>query len=677
MTSLTRLLAPQTIAVIGGGAWCESIIGAARQLGFEGQIVPVHPKKTEVAGLPAVATLSNINTPIDAAFIGVNRFATLEIVAELRALKAGGAICFASGFLEAASEDASGGDLQAQLVEAAGEMPILGPNCYGFLNALDHAGIWPDQHGLVPVDQGVAILTQSSNIAINLTMQARGLPIAMMLTCGNQAQTTQAALALHLLDDPRITALGLHIEGFGDLRAWEALATKAREKNIPLIAIKSGRSTQAQAAAISHTASMAGADAGADAFLQRLGIARVESIPVFLEALKAAHLFGHVPGRSIASISCSGGEAALAADAAVGSALSFPPLTETQERALSDVLGPMVALANPLDYHTYIWRDEAAMTACFKAMASPGIDVILIILDLPRPDRCDPSDWDTALRAVCEATRQTGARYAVCASMAELLPEEVSARLLAEGVLPLHGLDHAVQALEAVSTPLRVIAAPVALPGQAEATDTLTESAAKAALAAHGLPVPQGASATRETAVDVAEGLGFPVAVKVMGLAHKTGQGGLALNLGSKAAVETALSDLADGPLWVEQMIPAPIVELLVGVTRDPAHGFLLTLAAGGTLTELLDDQQHLLLPASPAEIEAALMRLRLAPQLTGYRGVPPVDMVATLAAIDAIQSYVLANAATVAEVEVNPLILTEHAAMAADALIRKAPDDV
>ncbi|WP_147126641.1 acetate--CoA ligase family protein [Shimia ponticola] len=672
---LSRFLAPRSLAVIGGGAWCAAIVDAARRIGFSGTITPVHPTKTAVAGLPAVASIADLPEPPDAAFIGVNRHATIEVVKDLRAAGAGGGICFASGFSEAVAEDDSAGDLQAALVDAAGDMPILGPNCYGFLNALEPSGLWPDQHGLVPVERGVAILSQSSNIAINLTMQHRGLPIAFVATLGNQAQTTQAGLAHHLLDDPRITALGFYVEGFGDLRAWEALAQKAHARGIPLVALKSGRSEQAQAATVSHTASLAGADAGAQAFMERLGIARVRSIPAFLEALKLGHMFGRLPDARIATISSSGGEASLAADTAHGSRVTFPALTAPQETALRDALGPMVALANPLDYHTYIWRNEAAMTRAWSAMADPGIDLIGLILDYPRADRCDPVDWEIATRAAIGAAAQTGARYALVASMPELLPEATARHLMDHGVLPLHGLDHAIEAIEAMSGDVPDAQPPVALSGSDAETEEFTEAAAKDALRRFGLSAPKGDFATKATAVDVAQAVGFPVAIKVQGLAHKTGAGGLALGLTSVEEVQAALSELADGPLWIEQMIPAPLVELLVGITRDPAHGFLLTLAAGGTLTELLDDSQTLLLPAPRASVEQALFKLKLAPRLTGYRGSPPVDLTATLDAIDAIQAYALDNSATLHELEVNPLILTQDAAIAADALIRKAPD--
>lgn len=141
MHRFSRLFAPKRIAVIGGGAWCEAIVGAAARLGFQGDIIPVHPTRGTLAGRRCAATLSEITEPFDAAFIGVKRHATVEIVRELSAKGAGGAICFASGFSEAQDEDDEAHDLQAALVGAAGDMPLLGPNCYGVLNALDGAGL--------------------------------------------------------------------------------------------------------------------------------------------------------------------------------------------------------------------------------------------------------------------------------------------------------------------------------------------------------------------------------------------------------------------------------------------------------------------------------------------------------------------------------------------------------
>lgn len=666
---LSRLFNPRAIAVIGGGPWCGAIIDAARRIGYAGDIFPVHPEGREIAGLASVRRLEDWPGPIDAAFIGINRHASIEAVESLRRLGAGGAVCFASGFSEAAAEDSGGTDLQARLVAAAGDMPVLGPNCYGFVNALDRAAIWPDQHGMVPVQRGVAILTQSSNIAINLTMQRRALPIACMVTCGNMAQTSQAQIAASLLDDDRVTAIGLHVEGFGNLRDWEALAARARVRCVPLVALKVGRSDQARAATVSHTASLAGSDAGAQALLDRLGIARLHGLPEFLETLKLLHCTGRLKSRRIASISCSGGEASLIADMAQGRDLEFPPLAPAQRSALKDALGPMVALANPLDYHTYIWRDTTAMARAWAGMTGDGIGMTLSIVDYPHTDA---TDWTCATQAALQVHAQTGAPFAVVATLPELMPEDVAQALIAGGVVAMHGLAEALAAVEAAARVDPPEADPLLLPGTAMADHTLSEAEAKAALAAHGLAVPASCVAEAGDAGQAAQTLRPPLAVKGLGLAHKSEHGAVRLGLAADQVAEAA-RDIGTPSVLIEEMVPDAVAELLIGVTRDPAHGFVLTLGAGGVLTELLRDTVSLLVPARADAIRAALLRLGCAPLLQGWRGKPAADMDAIMAAVTAVQAYVLANAGTVSEVEINPLICTPGRAVAVDALIRKA----
>ena len=666
---LSRLLNPRAIAVVGGGAWCAAIIGAARRIGYAGKIFPVHPAGKEIAGLASVRRLEDWPEPIDAAFIGINRHATIEAVEVLQRLGAGGAVCFASGFTEAAAEDAHGTDLQARLVAAAGDMAVLGPNCYGFVNALDRVAIWPDQHGMAPVPRGVAILTQSSNIAINLTMQRRALPIAYMVTCGNMAQTSQAQIAAGLLDDDRVTAIGLHVEGFGNLRDWEALAKKARDRGVPLVAIKVGQSDQARAATVSHTASLAGSDAGAQALLDRLGIARLHGLPEFLETLKLLHCTGRLRSNRIASISCSGGEASLIADMAQGRDLVFPPLAPTQRAALKDSLGPMVALANPLDYHTYIWRDTDAMARAWAGMTGNGIAMTFSIVDYPHTDA---TDWTCATQAALCVRATTGAPFAVVATLPELMPEAVAQELMAGGVVPMHGLAEALAAVEAAARTDSPEADPLLLPGTAEADQTLSEAEAKAALAAHGLVVPASVVADLAKAGAAAQTLSAPLAVKGLGLAHKSEHEAVRLGL-APDEVQAVARAIGTPQVLIEEMVTDGVAELLIGVTRDPAHGFVLTLGAGGVLTEILRDTVSLLVPARPEAIRAALNQLNCAPLLRGYRGRPAAGMDAILAAVAAVQAYVLANAETVSEVEINPLICAPGRAVAVDALIRKA----
>ncbi|MEM6305438.1 MAG: acetate--CoA ligase family protein [Pseudomonadota bacterium] len=668
---LSRLLRPKTIAVVGGGAWCRAIVMQCLKIGFRGPIWPVHPTTKDIEGLPVYPTLEDLPNPPDATFIGVNREATVAIAKSLSAMGAGGAVCFASGFKEARAEDAAGAGLQDALLEAAGDMPILGPNCYGFINYLDGALLWPDQHGGVPVESGVALITQSSNIAINLTMQARGVPLAYVVTAGNQAQTGLSEIGLTLLDDPRVTALGLHIEGIDDLRAFESLAAHARAKNKRIVAIKVGRSPQARAATVSHTASLAGEDAGADALLKRLGILRANDLPTFLETLKLLHVTGPLSSSGIATISCSGGEASLASDMGLQNPVTFPPLNERQETNLRAALGPRVALANPLDYHTYIWRDVPAMTRAFAAMADPQIAITLLVVDFPRADRCDPADWDCVIEAATGAAREIGAHYGMVATLPELMPEHVAARLMAAGVVPFCGLGEAIAACALAATPAPEPAAPVLLPGPERTARLVTEGAAKAELAAFGLTVPPQRRGTLPEAVaDAAVEIGFPVVVKGEGVAHKTEAGAVRLGLGSAQDAREAARAMNAQSYLVEQMITDTIAELLIGVVRDPAHGFVLTLGAGGTLTELLEDTRSLLIPATPKAVKDALLALRIAPMINGYRGAPPADLEGIIAAILAVQDYTIANASALTEIEINPLICTPTRAVAADALL-------
>ena len=665
VNALARLLAPRSIALYGGG-WAENVIRQLRRAGFPGPIWPVHPARDAIAGVPCHRALPGVP---DAAFVGVNGAQTVEIVRSLAAAGAGGAVCFAAGFREAG--DAA---LEAALVAAAGAMPILGPNCYGFVNYLDNVPLWPDEQGGVPVASGVAIVTQSSNLAINLTMQRRGLPLAYMLTAGNQAQTGLAALATAALEDPRVTALGLHVEGFGDLRAFEAMAATARALGKPVVVLKAGHSAAARAATLSHTASLAGAGAVSSAFLARLGVTEVATPEALIEALKLLHT-GPLGGPHIASVSCSGGEASLMADLADGTAVRLPAFAPATLARLSAVLGPRVALANPLDYHTFIWGDVAATTEVFTAVLADRPDLGLFVLDLPRADRCDPAGWAPALAAIEAAAAATGTRAAVLATLPENLDEATAARLIARGITPLHGMAAAVAALDTILRTRRPAApvAPAIVAAAPTAPEPLSEAEAKALLAAAGVAVPRAVTAADPQSLsEAASGLRFPLVLKGLGIAHKTEAGAVVLNLGDPADLRARAEALpAPGGFLAEEMVAGATAEILVGVTRDATGLLALTLAAGGVLAELLVDSATLVLPARRAEIGAALDGLRLGRLLAGYRGQPPADRAALLDAIAAIAAFAGSRAGRIAEVEVNPLLATPTGAVAVDALVR------
>lgn len=659
MMRLDRLLRPRSIAVMGA-VWAENVIAQCRKTGFAGDVWPVHPTKDSIGGLKAYPSLAALPSAPDATFIGVNRHATVGIVSDLAAMGAGGAICFASGWTEAGEAA-----LQADLVAAAGEMPILGPNCYGVINYLDGALLWPDQHGGQRVARGVALLSQSSNIVINMTMQQRGLPIAYVACLGNAAQVGLAELAAALLDDDRVTAIGIYIEGIDDAAGFAALAEAARLAGKGIVCIKSGKTELSRTAAASHTASLAGGRAASSAFLRQVGVAEVASPSELLETLKIMHLHGPQIGTRLCSLSCSGGEAGLVADLAAPFGIDFPPPSDMQRARLADILGPIVTIANPLDYHTFIWGDGPRTTDVFTTMLQ-GYDAGMYIIDPPRPDRCDPSSYDPALAAIVAARRATGIPAFAVASIPENMDEALALSLMDKGVVPLMGLETALGAIAAAQTP-------AGLPGWRPmgkgpiAGVMRDEAASKAMLAAAGVAVPRGVSGGRPDALSVAD-LRAPYALKGLGFAHKSEVGAVRLGLTSLEG-QPAMPG-ATGYL-VEEMVTGVVAEVLLGVRRDAVYGVTVTLGMGGVAAELLADTVTLICPVTGDEVAAALRRLRLWPMLDGYRGRAKADVAAVVDAALAVQA--MFDDPALVEVEINPLMVREAGAIAADAVIWRA----
>lgn len=660
MKTLDRLLRPKSIAVLGAG-WALNVIEQCQKMGFKGPVWPVHPTKPEIGGLKAYPSLAELPEAPDATFIGVNRFATIDVVRELSAIGAGGAICFASGWTEAGEPE-----LQERLIEAAGEMPILGPNCYGVINYLDGALLWPDQHGGIPVDKGVALVSQSSNIVINLGMQQRGLPVAYVACLGNAAVVGLADLAGALLDDPRVTALGLYIEGIDDAPAFAALAERARAMGKGVVAIKSGKTEASRTAAASHTASLAGGGAASSAFLRQIGVAEVNTPSELIETLKIFHMHGPQIGTRICSLSCSGGEAGLVADLAAPYGIEFPPVPAPTHDRLFAVLGEIPTISNPLDYHTFIWGDGPKTTEVFSAMLE-AYDAGLYIIDSPRPDRCDPSGYQPAFDAIVAAHKATGKIAFPVASMSENLGEGRVQAMMDQGVCALLGLETALAAIKAAQTPA---GAPGWRPAKALApreARMLSEAEGKALLAKVGVAVPQSRTAARLADLDVA-GLTPPYALKGLGFAHKTEAGAVRLGLATLAG--QAEMPGATGYL-VEEMVTGAVAEVLLGLRRDPVYGVTLTLGMGGVTAEVLSDTVTLVLPATEAQVLDALRSLRLWPLLDGYRGRPKADMAAVAQIAVALGARMLADD-SLEEIEINPILVKAQGAVAVDALIRK-----
>jgi acyl-CoA synthetase (NDP forming) len=688
--NLKRMLAPRHVAFVGGRSMARALKRCAEG-GYLGQMWLVNPQHDSLEGVPCVRSIAELPCGPDAVFIATNRDLTLTCVAELAAIGTGGAICYASGFAETGAE---GQALQQQLLEAAGDMALLGPNCYGLLDYLHSSALWPVAHGGKAVEKGVAVLTQSGNFAYNLSMSDRSLPVAYMASVGNQAQLGVAELMDVLLDEPRVTAIGLHLEGLKNVPGFARAAHKALEKGIPIIALKTGVSQIGAELALSHTSSLSGSDALYDALFDRLGVIRVSGPVSFVETLKAAAC-GNLPaGNSLIALACSGGDAGLIADYAECNDLSLPKLDDGQVGELAQVLPSYANLVNPLDFTTAIWGDAVALDRMLDSALRTEADAAMLVLDYPAEVTGERKECDLLLDLYCKALERHGKTGFVTSAFPELLPAHARERLHAQGVAALQGVEDGLaawgriagyqrnrQALLALGESALVPLCPQALEGEGQ---LLNEWDSKQALRAFGLPTPNGKLSTPDNALQDAQALGYPLVLKAVSaqLPHKTEAGAVALNLKDGSALSAALEkmrtsiaayapDVSFDQLLLEPMAKPPLAELIVGIKRENDFGLALVIGAGGILVELLKDSRSLLLPTTDGAIRNALLSLRSAPLLQGFRGREAADLDALVAAIRAVADYACENAAQLLELDVNPLLVGANGTTAVDALIR------
>ncbi len=688
---LRRLLCPRHLAFVGGRNLVEPI-RQAKAFGFAGPIWAVNPKLENIEGIACFRSVNDLPEPPDATFLAVPREPTIEVVRELARMDAGGVIGYAAGFAELGEE---GADLQRRLIEAAGDLALVGPNCYGLLNALEGVALWASGHGLARVERGAAIVAQSGNLALNVTMNLRSVPFAHVISMGNQACLGLADFIAVLAEDPRVTAIALYIEGITEVAAFADATIAALERGVPIVALKAGASELGSRLAVTHTSSLAGDDAIYDALFERLAIARAHSVPELLETVKLLSIAPPPSGSRLAVFTCSGGDSLMVADAAGPLGIQLPQPTPVQEAALQALLPDFATVANPLDYNTSLWGHREELVRCFSTMLAGPYDAALLVLDYPHEGIAGRIECDISVDALIEAAHAAGIPAAVGSTLQELIPAEARARMIAAGVAPLQGLP---EALTAISALMRYgergeeirrdglenlrLPRPQPLPS---VPVLLNEVQSKGLLADFGLSVPARRAVAPSLAVEAALEIGFPVAIKVLApfIAHKTEIGAVALGIDSAQQVEAALAGMeaslaaaGQGPieaLVVEAMVTDAVTELLVGVVRDEGLGLALVIGAGGVLAELVKDTQRLLLPTSRQAIGKALSRLTAAKLLWGYRGRPPADLEAAVGAIAAVAAFAEFYRDRLVELDVNPLLVLPRGrgAVAADALIR------
>ena len=678
-TNLSRLISPKSIAVVGNRG-ANFAIRESKKLGYNHKIWAIHPTLDFLEGIKCYKDIKDLPEAPDATFIAVNAESAIAIVADLKSIGGGGAVLYASGFGELGEK---GIKRNQRLEEAADGMPLIGPNCYGFINSLDGVALWPDVHGCEPVLSGVAIITQSGNIGLNITMQSIGLPIAYMFTLGNQTNTNIADIINAMLDDNRVNAIGLHIEGISDIKSFDVAARRALDKKIPIVAIKSGRTDVSAKIALSHTSSMTGLDQLFNVFFERLGIARVDTVPEFLETLKLLSILGTIDHNGVASMSCSGGEAGMMADLIDGLDINFPSLDDRHKDRVKLALNDFVEVDNPLDYHTFIWGDRKRTSECFKQMISGNFAATMLLLDWPRTQESEQKDWDLTLLALSDAISGTREKTIVLASIADCMPKRIIKECQKYGIAPMIGLDICLKALnhsyriglafQKSSMQSIEILRSLSHPSK---ISTLTEFEGKKLLKKYGIPVPDGKiiSSTSEALI-AAEKIHYPITLKVsdVELAHKTELGAVMLNINDPLALEKACQDLfkIGSSLLIEKMVQDSVAELIIGVGLDPIFGKYIIIGSGGILVELFKESIPLLFPVNRKDVSLALSKLKAFPLINGYRGNPQGDVEMIIDCVMATVKLVSEN--DIDELDINPLLVLKRGSgvIAVDTLIK------
>ncbi len=692
--SVARLLAPRSVAVVGAGRSPDSVghvvITNLQAAGFTGPIHPINPRADEVAGLPAFPTLVDTPGPVDLVVVAVPAGAVLDVVRDAIAKEVHGLVVLTAGFSEVGDHAA-----QEELRELAlgNGLRLIGPNCIGVVNTA--IGLDATFSPFAPVPGRIAMQSQSGALGIALLERSAriGLGVSSFVSVGNKADVSGNDLLQYWEDDPGTDVVLLYMESFGNPHKFARIARRVSRRK-PIVAVKSGRSSAGMRAASSHTAAMASPDVAVDALFRQTGVIRVDSLD---ELFDVALVLGSQPlpaGNRVAVVGNSGGPMILATDACVGEGLEVPELSPATQGALRAMADPNAAVTNPVDLVASA-TPEHFEQALRLVLADEGIDAVIVV---------STTLFAAPAEAVAEVTGRVAATtskpllgcFLAAPDLAPLLPGEEP-----PNAVPVFASPE--PAARALARAARYAAWRRRRPGTVPVLDGADLTAARAVvvgylaehpdggwlapeqvtdvLVAMGIPVVRGEAVTdADAAGRVATELGFPVALKAAGdrIVHKSDIGGVALDLGSADEVAAAYRAMTDriGPTMtgalVQQMAAAG-VETIVGVVQDPLFGPLLMFGMGGSATELLDDRSFRILPVTDVDADELVGSLRSSPLLFGYRGAAPTDVQALRDLLHRV-ARLTAELPEMAELDINPVIVSPSGAIAVDARLRARP---
>lgn len=688
---LESALNPRSVAVIGASENIHKIGGRPihymRQHGFGGRIYPINPAREEVQGLKSYASLAALPEAPDLAMVVVGGEKAVEAVAQCAARGVKSAVVVASGFGETGEEGRAVQRAMVDTARAAG-MRLYGPNTQGLANFGTGAiaGFSTMFVEVPPADGPVGIVSQSggmSAMAYGL-LRGRGLGVRHVHATGNEADITVSDLAWAVAHDPDVKLLLLYLENIANPELLARTAAYARERDLPIIAVKAGRSESGQKAASSHTGSLANEDRTVDAFFRHHGIWRVRD--PHAQALAAeAYLKGWRPeGRRLVIISNSGASCVMGADASEEFALPLAELAPATRAEVASRLPGFATADNPIDITAALLSNSGLFGDVLPAVAQdPAADLFLINI----PVAGAGYDVEAFARDTAAFERSTGKPVVVAAWQ-----DSVAAPFRAQGIPTYANENDALGTLAQLASHTALMRKPVvAWPaGTAPALPAgegrfLNEAQSLAVLAAAGVPVvAHRLCRSARQAAEALAAVGAPAVVKACSgdVPHKSEHGLVALNVATAADAaalfERQWAKLAELGAAQEGVIVAAMRrgqrEFMVGARIDPVFGPVVVVGDGGKYVEALQDVAVLLPPFAAADVTAALRTLRIAPLLEGVRGDPPLDTDALAAVAVAVGQLIVAAGGAIASIDVNPVLVAARGegAVVVDALIER-----
>ena len=696
---LKPLFAPKSVAVFGASDHTDSVgkivFHNMLQSGYQGSLYPINPNHTKIQGQKAYASISQIQEPVDLAIIATPPQSVPDIIEECGKHNVKAAVIITAGFGEAG---AAGVKLEHAVLENAKRYNIrlIGPNCLGVmrpdigLNATFNHGS-ANAGNLAFVSQSGALCT-----AILDWAQSNDVGFSSVISMGSSIDVDFGEILDYLVSDIKTHSILLYIEGIRNARSFMS-AIRAAAQIKPVILVKVGRHSVSSKAAMSHTASLVGSDDAFDAAVRRAGVVRVQTVTQLFSVAKALSCGFHPTGNRLAIITNGGGPGVMATDTAADLGLVMANLSEETISQLNQTLPGTWSHGNPVDIigDAQADRYHHAVKACLE---DPNVDGVLTILT--------PQAMTKPLEAantVIELSNQYSKPLIAC-WMGGMQVEQ-SRELFNRAKKPsFRTPEPAVEVFSFLSKYYQNQKLLIQVPGPLshqlepdvegarmviegalqERRKILNEMESKALLSAFHIPVAKTLIArSPNEALQIALELGFPVAMKINSpdITHKTDAGGVILNLANAQAVPAAYHEILDNVhqyrpdaridgVSIQPMVVKPNGrELMVGVTNDPVFGPVITFGAGGTMVEVMGDRSVALPPLNSFLVKDLIQGTHIAKMLSAFRHMPPVNM-------DALESLLLRVSEMVCELpmlmemDINPLIVDEHGALAADARV-------